>query len=56
MILGITDKDIAKQSSPDELTELVKSKLNNLKEKNINDICYVITTVKEVGSDDGRCY
>ncbi|WP_294411298.1 DUF87 domain-containing protein [uncultured Ruminococcus sp.] len=53
MVLGITDKDIAKQSSPDELTELVKSKLNNLKEKNINDICYVITTVKEVGSDDG---
>lgn len=52
MILGLNDTDIARTGSSDKLTELVKSKLNKMKDKNINDICFVITAVEEVDSND----
>ncbi len=52
MILGLNDTDIARTGSSDKLTELVKSKLNRMKDKHINDICFVITAVEEVDSND----
>jgi len=51
-ILDITDKDISKINTPEELKNLVSGKLNNIRDNKINDICFVITSIREVDTDD----
>lgn len=52
MVCGITEKDIANINTPEELRELVSIRLNNKRNNHLNDICFVITSVREVDSND----
>ncbi len=51
-VLGISDKDIERISSPDELMKLVADKMKKTGKERVQDICFVITSVREVDSDD----
>ena len=47
VILGISDKEREKISSPNELAALVSGRLGRLNADRVRDICFVITSVKE---------
>ncbi len=51
-ILDISDKEIEKLGSPDDLRELVRSRLKRINEDRLEDVCFVLTSVKEVTADD----
>lgn len=51
-ILHITDKDISKINQPDELMRLVEGRLKRFSKNNLQNICFVITSVKEVEEHD----
>ena len=46
-ILGVSDKDIEKTDTPEKLHELIKNKFRRISSDRVNDICFVITSVKE---------
>ena len=48
-VLGITDKDIQKISSPEELVKLVSGKLKEPTKEQVKAVCFVITSAKEGG-------
>ena len=51
-ILHITDKDISKINQPDELMRLVEGRLKRISKNTLQNICFVITSVKEVEEHD----
>ena len=51
-ILHITDKDISKINQPDELMRLVEGRLKRISKNTLQNICFVITSVKEVEDHD----
>ena len=42
-VVGIGDKDFENIESPDDLRDIVKKRLGKLPEKEIDDVCYIIT-------------
>ena len=42
-VLGISDKDLAKLDDPDDLKGLVRSRIKRMSDREINDICFVMT-------------
>ena len=46
-VLGITDKDIQKISSPEELVKLVSGKLKEPTKEQVKAVCFVITSTRE---------
>ncbi|SDA18323.1 hypothetical protein SAMN02910446_01414 [Ruminococcus sp. YE78] len=51
-VLGITDKDIEKLRSANELEELAASRLKKMNRNKLQDICFVMTSVEEEDNDD----
>lgn len=51
-ILEITDKEIEKLNTPEDLKELVRSKLRRINEEKLQDVCFVISSVEEVNTND----
>ena len=51
-VLDITDKDLEKISQPEQLMRLVLDRLKRLTKENLQNICFVITAVKE-GNENG---
>ena len=47
-VLGISDKDYVQMNSADDLYKLVSGKVRKLSDKEIKDICYVLTNTKGV--------
>ncbi|MBR1507558.1 MAG: ATP-binding protein [Eubacterium sp.] len=47
-VLGISDKDYVQMNSADDLYKLVSGKVRKLSDKEIKDICYVLTYTKGV--------
>ena len=47
VILGITDNEIMQMKDSSELFRTVKEKIKGLNDKEINEICYVMTKVGE---------
>lgn len=42
-VLGISDKDLSRIEYPDELKQLVKTKVSKLRNEDIDDVCYILT-------------
>ena len=46
-IMGINDHDLAQSKTPDDIRQLVRSRLAPLQNKTIEEICYLLTYVEE---------